>query len=459
MKKFCLLLAMLLLPGLCGCGADAAVPELREPMAVTWQTAEACRGDIFRLDAYDAIVTTEMEEAAFADGGVLKELYVRPGDRVAAGQLLAQLETEQLEENLYTVQKSAYQYEVSFQFSLSQTECDLAIARLRLEEITGGKTVAVLKAEKTAKDAEVTALQAEIAALETQIAGLQETVAALEAAGETSPEPVPSPESSPAPAAETDEAALQEARDALSTAEEQLAAKKTALETAQKAATDLQEKITSAEAAQLQIQQLENSISYLYDDYYLQMAEYGESMDAIQAQIDACSLYAEHDGVVRTVTANQPGVYVRGILVYIAIDGTEYLQAADSSIAQTTAYVEANVGGEIYEMALIAYSSAEYSALSRNGVKPPARFSFPEGTRGITAGQYAQLLVYDGIREDVLLVPINTVYFGSSDAESFVYRIVDGEKVYTPVVTGTRNDVCVEIREGLTEGDVVYVRD
>ena len=148
MRKIGLLLAAAMLLGLSGCGEKNTAPELLEPVEVVYDTAAAFRGDIAFLEVYGAYVAAEMEEAAFENGGKLKAVYVRAGDHVEAGELLAELDTEQLERNLSAVQKSAWQYEVGYQYSLTQRECDLAVVRLQREEAAGGKTLQVLQADK-----------------------------------------------------------------------------------------------------------------------------------------------------------------------------------------------------------------------------------------------------------------------------------------------------------------------
>jgi len=463
LKKISLFLAAALLLGMLGgCGTETNVPTLQEPQAVTWQTAKVHRGDIAYLDVFYGYVARELEEAAFEAGGVLKALYVRCGDLVEQGQLLAELDTEALEKSLADVQKSMAQYAASYTYSLTQAQCDLEIARVQMEEITGGKSLAVLKAEKTAREAAVTALQSDIAALEGQIAALQETIAGLEgaAAPETGAqaEATPAPEASPAPDMSD---ALQQAKDALAAAEAALSEKNMQIETETETLAALTEQTDTAQALDLRMRQAENTITYLQDNYNLQMGQYGESAAEIEEEIAACSLYAANSGVVCSMTVKEPGVYVgEDPILYIAVEGTEYVcYNGERDIARTTARVEANVNGQLLDVTLIPYSNAEYTTLSRAGVTPPARFALPEGDVEAEMGTIVQLILYSGTREDVLLLPVNAVYTGSAYSEDHVYRIVDGEKVYTPITIGIKNETCVEIKAGLTEGDVVYVRE
>ena len=55
------------------------------------------------------------------------------------------------------------------------------------------------------------------------------------------------------------------------------------------------------------------------------------------------------------------------------------------------------------------------------------------------------------------MIPVTCLYRDGSGY--YVYRIESGSRVKTPVAAGVRNELMVEITEGLTEGDEVYVRN
>ncbi len=456
---FALLLILALLPGLCAC-KDSDVPELLEPVEVTYQTATVFRGDLARLEYADGFIAAETEILGFENGGKLKAVYVRPGDQVQAGDLLAELDTESLEETLSDVQNSMYRYELSYAYSMEQAECDLASARLRWQEASGGKTQIELNAEKTAIQGRITALKQEITALDGTIASLESTIAALETPAAT-PAPSASPDPAASPSAAPDNsAALAEARAALTAAQTDRSAKQEQLTKEETALRELEEKLTVLAELDLTIRQTENTIVYLQENYGLQAAQYGENVAQLQAEIDAGKLYALHNGTVSAVLQQTPGGSIgAGALVHIALEGTEYVcYNGERDFSRTQARVQGRLGAAVYDLTLMPYTDAEYRSLSQNGMTPTGRFALPDGTSA-RVGDYVQLVFYANYREDVLCLPVNAVYTGSGYAESFVYRIVDGEKVYTRVEVGLMNDAYAEIKSGLEEGDVVYVQE
>ena len=106
-------------------------------------------------------------------------------------------------------------------------------------------------------------------------------------------------------------------------------------------------------------------------------------------------------------------------------------------------------------------SNTEIAAYLTKGLTPPQRFALPEELPGpVTVGQYATVLARRDVREQVLTVPVNAVYYASNRA--YVYRQEmenDGEKDKIPVFVelGVKTESYAEIIEGLSEGDVVFV--
>ena len=84
----------------------------------------------------------------------------------------------------------------------------------------------------------------------------------------------------------------------------------------------------------------------------------------------------------------------------------------------------------------------------------PVRFNISGGLP--RAGRYVTLHFYSQFIEDVLLVPENAVFFAG--VHHFVYRVVDGELVYTEIRLQQLTPEVGVIEAGLYEGDVVFVR-
>jgi len=70
-------------------------------------------------------------------------------------------------------------------------------------------------------------------------------------------------------------------------------------------------------------------------------------------------------------------------------------------------------------------------------------------------GMTVSVLIQTDVVSDVLLVPNWAVRTDQESGETYVYRIVDGVPVRTPIVTGERSDTHTIITSGLSEGATV----
>ncbi|MCM1191949.1 MAG: hypothetical protein NC123_07685 [Butyrivibrio sp.] len=115
--------------------------------------------------------------------------------------------------------------------------------------------------------------------------------------------------------------------------------------------------------------------------------------------------------------------------------------------------VFAVIGGTRYEVEYEPMESEEYKRLEEENGKVYTTFYLPEEAAGVEIGSYAVVVVINEVRENVLSVPKDAV--GKEEDGSYVYVLKDGERVYTPVVTGMQDGVYTEILSGLEEGDRV----
>ena len=87
----------------------------------------------------------------------------------------------------------------------------------------------------------------------------------------------------------------------------------------------------------------------------------------------------------------------------------------------------------------------------------PVRFVLADETDIMPpAGQYVPLYFYTTFVPDVLLVPDNAIFFAGS--QPYVYRIVNGDMVYTEIMFAGRTSVMSAVSQGLSAGDVVFIR-
>jgi len=111
-------------------------------------------------------------------------------------------------------------------------------------------------------------------------------------------------------------------------------------------------------------------------------------------------------------------------------------------------YVHAHVSGQIFEVEYMPVLLEERSFR-------PVRFNLPPNM-DIAAGEFVTLHFYIAHIDDALLVPENAVF--TAGARAYVYRIVNGERIYTEVTIAARSEAFMVIADGLEEGDIVFVR-
>ncbi len=463
------LLAALLLAAISACSGDEEVPELLEPAEIVYDTAVVTRGDLSRAEYYDAYVVAEVDELSFDIAGTVASLHVQLGDAVKAGDLLAELDTTAVDRAVEDVQKALNDYYGSYAYRSRQYEYTKTEQELRLREATGGRTLEAMDADIAARSAAITAMESEVASLEESIAARNARIAALEEEiasrtdEGTDADGTEDSGTDPAPASTENTAAkaLEDERALLAAEESRLEACRAELEKAKEELEKLKADRLTAEELGLALEQTNTAIEYLDANYGLQQSYYATSLEELAEQREACFLYAPRDGVVTGITLPSvgSGVGLGTIVLRIAANDTAYLRYLEGgqNLSRRTARAEANLNGRICALELIPYSDAELRAYAASNVVPPARFRFTDPGVQASPGQFAQLILYAQERTNVLYVPRGALYQSGGGSNGYVYRVVDGEKVYTSVTYGIMTDAWAEICSGLEEGDVVYV--
>ena len=133
----------------------------------------------------------------------------------------------------------------------------------------------------------------------------------------------------------------------------------------------------------------------------------------------------------------------------------EYLS---QSLVESADGVWALVGDGRAELEYLPMDEQEYVSLLLSGEEMTSRFAFADGVpEGVRAGDYAAVVVKTDQRQDVLWLPPGALCRDA--AGEYVY--IPGEnggKVRQDVKTGARTTTAVEITQGLSGGDVVYVQ-
>ena len=331
-----------------GCQAkEIQAPQLEEPVSISVDTIEVKREDIYQWVSCEAQVVPVTSEVTAEHSGLLGEIFVKEGDQVEEGDLLARLSDEAVKEQLSLQQAAIAAKQEENRLRNEIAECDLELLRL-----SGGRF--------------------------------------------------------------------------------------------------------EIEEAELRLRQQKETQD-------LELKRLREREAALQEQIVECDIRAQSAGHIAYVAPLEPGRMLQ--------EGRTLMVLASEELQIRTEFLSDGVlagydsccilyGGEEIPVEPLPYDRSEYiAAILRNGsFYSYFRLTEKEGVaEGIKAGDYAQLQVIQNRREQVCVIPVTCLYRDGSGY--YVYRIESGSRVKTPVAAGVRNELMVEITEGLTEGDEVYVRN
>ncbi len=100
------------------------------------------------------------------------------------------------------------------------------------------------------------------------------------------------------------------------------------------------------------------------------------------------------------------------------------------------------------ELASISYAAKKGSY--------PVEVMFTETDDTIYTGMFAELEIEIASREGILLLPIDALI--KEGSQSYVFKVVDGIAVKTPIEMGIRSSATVEVEKGeLAEGDIIVI--
>ena len=193
----------------------------------------------------------------------------------------------------------------------------------------------------------------------------------------------------------------------------------------------------------------------------LEISRLYEELDTAREQMGQSVITAPYDGSVIYLSDLVRGSYVNAFnpLVYIADDSrmsieTDYIM---ESIVKGADRIYAHVGGNTYDLEYVPMESSELFAKTMSGEKIMSSFKIIDADDQIGMGDYAVVCVESNSVKDTLLIPRNALYIESSGR--YVYVVEDGAHVRRDVQVGHMANHIVEIRSGLEEGEIVYVKD
>ncbi|WP_448591546.1 efflux RND transporter periplasmic adaptor subunit [Thermoflexus hugenholtzii] len=382
---------------------------------------------------------------AFTQSGVVRKVYVGVGDAVKAGQVLAELDTRDLE------------------LQLQNARTNLEIARIRLAQAQA--TARARPADLAAAQAALANAQASLEALKSgpdprdrEIARLNYEVAknAIWQAQLTRDKTAGSPLSAPVD--------VDLARARVGQAELQAEIARLQYEKAQSGPTEQQLKAAEAALAQaranltrLQVQ--DPSLDVQLAQYQVQQAEI--AVRQLELRLEQARLVAPIDGVVTAVNlvegspapAGTPAITLgdlNHLEVVVNLPEVDVAQVApgQEAVIIPEATPDTRLKGKVISVAPMGFQI-------QGVVNFPVTIALEENAPSVRAGMTVQVQIAVARRENALLVPRRALI--ARGGQTFV-TVMRGDQTETvPVRIGMRGDTMAEVLEGLQEGDVVVV--
>lgn len=224
----------------------------------------------------------------------------------------------------------------------------------------------------------------------------------------------------------------------------------------------IEETGTAADIAQknIDIIELEEQQSYAKTIQELDLEQKKERLAKLQEQLNRSDLTAPFDGTVVYCENLNDGSTVQAFnpVIYLADDSRLTLQTAyiPTDTLTTSHEYYALIGDKKYNITNMPYSKEDLKYKVYNKLTLNSNFSVEGADSTLVSGMYAAICLVRNYTEDVLVIPKKALYRDA--AVRYVYKIVDGERVRQEVKVGSSTRIMMEITEGLSEGDEVYVQ-
>ena len=464
--------------------------------ATTSSTATVSRNTLSAtVNGAGNIQSHQTTDLSFGQSGTVKSINVKVGDKVKAGDVLAELDTADLQLQLQSAEVNLKNAQANLaKTQTPNTELDIANAKAQLasaqaayDKLAAGPTTsdlataqAQLTSAKAAYDAAVKTSAAGDSSLQSAAAALQKAAMTLQQAqgaydkiswrGDVGA----SSEAQTLQTATIDYDTAKTAYDSLVATSKSDAASKVAsaaasLKSAEANLASVKDKVTAADlaAAQATLTQAKNNLESLQagsDANTLAIAQ--GSVDSAQIALDQMKLklqqakvVAPFDGVVTAVNA-KVGQTASGTAATVADLG-------NLEVVVNMSEVDVNQlkTGQTAEIALDAVSNAALTGTvteiapagtqSSGVVNYPVTVALSKAPETVKTGMTANVNIVVNERKDVLAVPNRAVK--TVNKQKVVTVLKNGQQVVVPVQTGLSNDTLTEIVSGLQEGDVVVI--
>ncbi len=406
---------------------------------VKYQTATASRGTLTAsVSAAGNVTAPIIASVAYTTTGKVTQAPFRVGDSVKKGDLIMQLDTTDLTLDLKTAEVALSSQQASFESSQATLQYAIDTAQSNLNSAQASYDSA-LATNSTHNDQLIVAK----AALDKARVTLQSAQAAYDVVAWR-------PDIGMLSQSTTLQTATSDYQSALSTYKITAAGvNDTALRTAQ----------ASVDNAKTSLAQAQKNLDTSMRTAQASLDNAQNTVDQAKQNIVAASLYAPFDGVIS----------VMNYAVGDSASGTVATIVDLSKLQVKVTVAEVDIAkikvGQKATMTADAVSGATYTAtvayMGPVGTVTSGVVNFtvvldvdnPDGT--LRPGMTANLGIITEKTENVLLVPSRCV--STKNSQKTVSVIRQGKAVQTPVTVGVSNDTMVEIKSGLSEGDIVVV--
>jgi len=211
----------------------------------------------------------------------------------------------------------------------------------------------------------------------------------------------------------------------------------------------------------LDIEELQLNLAYASKLRDMKLERLEAQLEELTGQMKNHVLSAPFDGTVVYSAQLADGDSVRAYspMVYLADESrlvieTDYIS---ETLLKSCHDLYALAGDRRYEIAPVPVDESEYASALLAGETVPMQFEILNPDEELRAGMYAAVCMERNYLDNALLIPSNALYMDGTG--QYVYVIEDGGRVRRSVTTGASNDRLTQIKSGLEEGEVVYVKE
>jgi HlyD family secretion protein len=412
------------------------------------QIVTVSRGNLLATVASAGLVASASQVAlSFGSAGTVKQVFVKLGDQVKKGQVLAELDSTDLQFSLANSQLALNQQQIKFdQVKAGPTAADLATAQLNVDTAQANYDTAARKAGlndqqlliyRNSLDKSALALQKAQSDYNIAVSNHITELSVLSTALQQAKLDYASAQANyNIQVANIDDSAVRSAASAVSSA-------KAALLTLQGTPTQ-----ASLDAAQASLDQ--SKLSLQQAQYNMRNAQLTAPFDGTVTQVNVVTAVSSSSGGSSASTAIQvTDLGNLQVSVNMAEVDVSKIKLGQDVALTLDALSGVNLSGKVSQIAYVATTTSGV-------VNYPVIISLPNATEsGVKVGMTANVAITVDQRQGVLLVPNRAI---KTQGQKKVVQVQSGTSVTTRVVTvGLANDNQTEILTGLNEGDGVVI--